>query len=501
MLNLLFSDWQISDHRLDRFVVKKFLNGMRDGSVDLTAFPTIFEWCSSNPGVSQYLEFRLLPDAPASPSPVWKSYHAKVIFELGDLKSELETRLDEIRQNLEDLSTVRPVRPSDFDFDTPQSILLARTYAFACHQITRYQTALFTACFDSVSRRLDLISSLFDFYADHLTYGTLLCGVNATVFSTQLLDVRSSGLTTKLKYIESFAARIGNHVTSLPRAAWAVDFGSFFREVITEGIRRSAKDSFYTAPMPCEDSLGHYLFGPRRPLCQYIDAHCLRIGSTPPADFVRETNEMCKRLVPERTTLPLPEQSMALLLMSRAIFNRAYELSPECFARGRRRAWAEMLERLARIPADRFGMPWALIGDVDHGQPIGKLFVADKNFAAAAERMFLTIFQATPIDIIAEAYEALIAIKKAAIIHLSQSAGQQIAPGYMLPFDDLFVLLFGVLVASQNPDIDAVAWHANSYSERTVLAPPFEYALVSIEGLIAHCATVDIDALERTRNQ
>jgi hypothetical protein len=348
------------------------------------------------------------PACPFSPVPrfseTWKSHHAKVIFELGNLKTELETRLDEIRERLDDLSTAPPVRASDFEFDAPPSILLARAYTFVCHKLTTYRTALFTACYDSVRRRVDLISSLLEFYAANLTHGNLLCGVSGDVFATQLLDVRSARLATKLKYLEPLAARMAARVASLPRAAWAADFQSFFRAAIAEGIRRSAGGSFYAAPMPCEDSLGRYLFGPRRPLCQAIDAHCRRLGSVAPADFVRETREMCKRLVPERAALP--EQSMALLMMSRAIFNRAYELSPECFARG------EMLACPALIPADRFAMPWELIGDVDHRQPIGKLFRAHGNFAAAAQPMFLTLFQATPADIIAEASEALTAIRK-----------------------------------------------------------------------------------------
>jgi hypothetical protein len=42
---------------------------------------------------------------------------------------------------------------------------------------------LFTACCDSVRRRVDLISSLFEFYTANLTHGNLLCGVSGNVFN------------------------------------------------------------------------------------------------------------------------------------------------------------------------------------------------------------------------------------------------------------------------------------------------------------------------------
>jgi hypothetical protein len=62
-------------------------------------------------------------------------------------------------------------------------ILLARAYTFVCHKMTSYRTALFTACYDSVRRRVDLISSLFEFYAANLTHVNLLCGVSGDVFT------------------------------------------------------------------------------------------------------------------------------------------------------------------------------------------------------------------------------------------------------------------------------------------------------------------------------
>jgi hypothetical protein len=68
---------------------------------------------------------------------------------------------------------------SDFEFDTPPSILLTRAYTFVCHKMTSYRTTLFIACYHSVHRRVDLISSLFEFYA-----ANLLCGASGDVFAT-----------------------------------------------------------------------------------------------------------------------------------------------------------------------------------------------------------------------------------------------------------------------------------------------------------------------------
>jgi hypothetical protein len=48
--------------------------------------------------------------------------------------------------------------------------------------MTCYGTALFTACYDSVRRRVNLISPLFEFYAASLKDGNVLCGVRGNVF-------------------------------------------------------------------------------------------------------------------------------------------------------------------------------------------------------------------------------------------------------------------------------------------------------------------------------
>jgi hypothetical protein len=44
-----------------------------------------------------------------------------------------------------------------------------------------YRTALLTRCYDSVRRRVDLISSFFESYAANLTHVNLLCRVSGNV--------------------------------------------------------------------------------------------------------------------------------------------------------------------------------------------------------------------------------------------------------------------------------------------------------------------------------
>ena len=62
-------------------------------------------------------------------------------------------------------------------------------------------------------------------------------------------------------------------------------------------------------------------------------------------------------------------------------------------------------------------------------------------------------------------------------------------------FDDMFSLFFGSFLASDATDVFYLSKIMNLYLAKFVLCPPFEYALTTVEALVIHINTLDINQL------
>jgi hypothetical protein len=189
------------------------------------------------------------------------------------------------------------------------------------------------------------------------------------------------------------------------------------------------------------------------------------------------------------------EQSVALLILYRALFARAYEMDPDFFRVEPDANHGQSLTRLREVSASQVLLPWNLLRTSDHSQSILKLFRSDPNFARSSDLLFGALFQCTPVDALACVREALSAIHKAAIENMRLTSTEIVPQSYILPFDDFFMLFFGALVASDLPSPGYVVWLASNYILKSTLGPAFEFVQANLEGMLCHCNQLDIEAL------
>jgi hypothetical protein len=284
-------------------------------------------------------------------------------------------------------------------------------------------------------------------------------------------------------------------IQKISKAPWATDFPGFFSDVVRWAVRNKHLDTGYVPPLAVEDSLCYCLFNRYLPYRKEIDERVRMIRAMDPAMYVREIVDLCYHLTPQRATMSPDEQSVALLILYRSLFGRAYELDPEFFKCEPNSNQTQAVWRLREVSASRVLLPWNLIGSNDRSQSIFRVFRSDQNFAKGADLLFLALFQCTPVDALACVKDALTEIHRAAIENLRLTTTEEILPSHILPFDDFFMLFFGALVASDLPNPGYIAWLCGKFILKATLAPAFEYVQANLEGMLCHCNQLDIDAI------
>jgi hypothetical protein len=308
----------------------------------------------------------------------------------------------------------------------------------------------------------------------------VLCEVSASFFQMNLCGAIGAD-HRRLRYLEPLAVRMREAAGRLHAARWSSDFEGFFVELVRRG--RFDSDASYAHPVDLEVSLSRCLFNPHSALRRDIDAE-LRTPSTVHPDRLVA---ICFELMPNRRKLSPVEQSIGLVVLFRALFNRCYELNSRCFAaKPDPKMWAK-LQELSRLQVAHFPLP-----AIDRNVVIGDFFSRDRYFRPACQFLAGSIFESNPIDALYAVHKCLGAIQTAAVVHRNTSVNDR---AELLCFDDLFSLLVGVLLATGDLDVVAIGKMISDFAPKSCLSPSFEYAQSSIEALVIHCTSVTVDEI------
>jgi hypothetical protein len=291
-----------------------------------------------------------------------------------------------------------------------------------------------------------------------------------------------------LSYLKALGRRMNAAISHLPFALWTRSFPEFLTELIAT-IRVEPEVSYF-APLDAENSLARFLFGPFSAHRARIDALCEGIVKIGAEDFVTKLVGCCNDLVPNRESLSIADQSMCLVLMYRALFNRCYELHPSFFfGMGGQPDLIRKAKALGEAQAGCFTVPWHLVPKMPPTTAISRLYAGDPNYTKAADHLFTAIFGSNPIDQLFEIHRALVMIHRGAMIVSKGPDGADKAE--LLAFDDLFALFFGAMTVSALPDLFFLQKMIDDYAPKAWLSPPFEYAQANLEALVLHCIQFD----------
>lgn len=371
-----------------------------------------------------------------------------------------------------------------------------------------------------------------------------------------------SDIEKKLKYLIPFESRISSRIHKKKKALWATNYQQFISKLINEAKGHLISELSYFEPIESEISLSRCLFCYKSPLKSEIDKTIDSFTSIPTKtdsapsslitkaaqEFVSELLDQCYKLVgPCYEKMSSTEKSICLLIFFRCLFNRCYEKYGDYFCDFKSNSEKRMkLEKIAKIPAHYFPIPWNLIGNskpnkkneissnsenqinnepitisefaaTDKCCSIGDLFETIVHFKDAANSLRTSVLQSNPIDALFCIHMALIGINKGAFANfneqshlnentkISNSKNDRNHDDFdmkqLLCFDDMFALMLGTFLGSDKPDIFFVADMIEKFAPKMSLSPSFDFALANIEGLSSHCANFDLEKCYREINK
>jgi hypothetical protein len=369
-----------------------------------------------------------------------------------------------------------------------------RILTFLRREAQHHHCNFHAGCFKAVGDHRECVAGLVDFLESGSLPAHLICDIDVRALSVTKFPAETALHSAAVERLEQAIRRISEEVVTFPRAPWSVDFGHFFQGLISLARSRASPDGAYVYPMDEEDSLSRYFFNAGFRKRSQLDAFLRQISASPPELFTAQFLKVCRNLIPDRGSLPKLDQSLAMLLMYRCLFNRCYELLPSFFEPFRDMELITRIARLGRLPASHFRIPWEFISPQDRDQSVTEVFTKDRWVSQAARFLSDALFASNPIDQLFSVHSVLTGLQKAAVINRLQGRDATLEDCHkLLPFDDLFSLFFGALVASGVPNILWLSWMIENYAPKVSLSPPFEYARVNLEALVMHCLRLEAE--------
>ena len=279
---------------------------------------------------------------------------------------------------------------------------------------------------------------------------------------------------------------------------WLSNYPKFFSDLVDEMLPRMDQECLFVGHSEKEISLSRCLFDSRSTGWWAIDDVISKNIRNP--DFAEEIVEFCYTVIPGRERMSLDQQSVALLLMFRIVFHRAYEKFSPIFRKPPDPDMEKVREigalplRLFNVPLEAMSKEWS--GD----EPIEHVFRNEPLFRSASLFLSSAVFESNPIDTLYAVHKSLLCIKKGALINSHQRLGGDVSPTEVnncLCFDDFFALLIGVFLASDVPDIFNLSWFVSTFVPKSRISSSFTFALANLEGLASHIRALDVTELKK----
>lgn len=460
------------------------------------------QWCNLHPDLEPYLTF--LEYNNRDPRFSYSNYksnrrsiHSKVGDELYKFVQNLDVEIRNAKDEIEHYAGISIPQVPTPCYEDKSQIMTLRKYTFIRRKKQKKLIAVASAkysYFYDLSVRAKNILMLF---TSNIIPEAIICKIDLQFYKVKFTGHLARSII-KLNYIREAGNRLKTEIESFPVSLWYSNYSKFLYGIVTQSAPHVDPELSYFLPLEEEVSLSRCLFNHNSMFLKKIDPIVRSIKTVNGDEFVQSIIILIYYdLMPDRNTVSIADQSVALLLLFRAIYNRCYEICPTFFAPKPNNDIAK-INRLKSIPCMFYPLPKHLMKPNIDEQPIRQVFQADRFFLAASQFLYSTIFQSNPIDMLYYIHKTLIAIHKGALINrMGDQAASVDDVTQLLCFDDLFSLFFGALMASDLPDLNYVSWVINEYSPKECLSPSFEYAQANIEALILHCQLIDVENLEK----
>jgi hypothetical protein len=466
-------------------------------------YPTLREWCTLHPDLASHIRFTTISTdgvlSRMSFSLKRTSAHANAV-------NELLLHAQEIKRNLIRTSEAlaRLLEPSrfeiDFSYDDIHSIYTVRQYIFVLKKIQAHRISFFTVRYASLEFREAVVKCLLDFFQGNTIPPGVVCAIDPR-FMTFEYPTSVRTYERLLHYLQPLALTLQERVGLLQKAGWVNGFQPFFIELVKKC--RADHDAGYVQPSDGEESLARYLFNAHSPVRKTIDLKLKSFADQPAAAFSSHLVAFCSELMPAGANLTTGEQSVALVILFRVLFNRCYELLPQVIRPTVDVHFNVKVRDIGAIPAGDFPLPWLYMPrNCDHNTPLGEIARVDPFFAAAAQFLFPTAFDTNPLDCLWRVHRCLLQIHKSSLIHSADGKELTVVETTkLMALDDLFSVFLMVFIGAQTPDVMPMVRLIRDFAPREGLSPSFQYAQSNVEALLIHVDSLDVNALREASSK
>jgi hypothetical protein len=452
------------------------------------------KWVSLHPWVLDYISISSLSPHPSdSAMKRFKQQRTakynRFCLEIAEFLRRLELEQQKIVSEMDSLSR-KPVAivdsrifpESDQNFALQQLTVACRTLAELNQTITNSLHIQILEYLD----RARLISHLF--IAKAVTLGDD-CMVSIKKSFFELSPEISADLrfqqTALMSYISHKRALIADF-----KSAISNPFSTFFDEIIANQLSNLNEEISYLPPSSDEVLLSRYIFNGGFPQIATEIDELIRLLDDP-NQFSDSVLQYSLKLIPNRNTKTSKEQSVAVMIIFRIVFDRLYEKKWKSLM-----IWnendREVLIRASHFPVKFFRFPHDQRLTEFHEMEVREYFLT--HFSREDPTMLLNqlMFLTNPIDCLFCVHESTSHINRAIIFALIGNEREVTSKDLrqVLGFDDTFSVLVGVILASDLPELFSVVNFITNFVPRSSLSCAFEYSQAALTALVSHLPTL-----------
>lgn len=460
---------------------------------------TLEDWKRKNPSAAQYLifiqkSFYNGDDFAAKRQKV----HESAIQRLTHTLEIIQANITDIAARIEELHSHEIPDLRTPATDSKDVIMKLRILAVCEQRLLKHNNQNLTKRYSALCDWEKELKDCLDLFALNLLPSSVMCSVSEDLLVDGDRFLACKSHVRKAKCYLRLSKRYKEELMKETKALWACDFPLFMKSLVQTAKLHFSPELSYLEPFEGEVSLSRCLFGYKSPYTHEIDKVVDQIVTIDGEKFTEKLVEKCYSMMTFRDSMDITEQSLALLLFFRCIFNRCYEKYPSFFAP----KTLEDVNRLCRIPsflAKQFLLPHSMLAVEITDQTVESVFRDDEGFRKASEFMERSVFMCNPVDALFCIHNCLIQIHTAAMHNRKDLDEDNSDPSkQLLCFDALFALFFGCLMGTGPPTTDVfyLSWLIGQFAPKESLSPSFEYAEANLEALAMHCRNIDISALE-----
>lgn len=460
--------------------------------------PIISQWVSENERISELVKFECAGDDQGKLEQ-YKANKEKYLTNLLSTRKNLEIMKQQVIESIAEVTDAPYMKLGPVIFDQQSQNMDMRKLVFLNRKMQSMSLKTSNETLSNIIEKCEDIEKLHKLLSSDTIPSDITIKIDETFFMYSI-SRKQQKLTFRYSALQNHYNKLEEQTKEYQMPKWYTNFPGFLHQVLAASVPHLDEALSYVPPLPCELPISRYCFSGISDYGAKIDELCKTIFDCPPPDFLKEVLDLGLALIPEPDTFTAAEQSVALLVFFRVIFDRLYELYPSFMFTKTQKEVVKMSD-LSDLPCELFFLPKDSAPNHTEKLSMREAFQKDYYFGNATKFLESTMFCTNPIDDLYAIHRTLLCINKAALM---QRMKEKVASfndiNQLLCFDDLFVLFLGCYLSSDLYEFMSVADFVSRFSPAFCLSNSFEYAQATLESLVTHINSVTPNILrERFR--